>query len=175
MEILDHIRLAVVLVIVLRLLWKIGEFSSPLIFTEKKQKISSEISVFFILVSIHYTLDIFLLGPFFLTLIGDSFYPGVGTSTIVMLIIPAFYVHFKDKWTVRDLRMTFNLDNKFVAIVSIFFFGFIGFLNTISIRFISLDKAFVIFYSNAFLEEFLFRGIFQTKLEVIIKVLFNLF
>lgn len=165
LEILDHIRLAVVLVIVLILIWKIGEFPSPLIITENLRKISSEISVFFILISIHYIFDIVLLGPFFLSLIGDDFYLSVGTSTIVMLIIPAFHVHFKNKWTISDLRMTFNLDNKFVAIVSIFCFGLIGFFNTISIRFISLDKALVIFYSNAFLEEFLFRGIFQTKLE----------
>ena len=137
----------------------LGEYPTPLPSSEKPKKLLLEVGVYTLIIILFLTLNIFVLNP-----IGVPFYILLVLSTIMFLLIPLIYTRYKDHWTSKDLGINFKVKSRGVVIVGLIAYTWFGFLNSFALD-ISWYLLLIFFYSNAFLEEFLFRGIIQTKLE----------
>lgn len=146
-------------IIFILLLKGLGKYPDPLPRSENPRKELIEIIMFALIVIIYLTLKIFVLD-----LIPDFFYITLGLSTIIYLFVPLIYVHIKDHWTFKDLGINFKIKSRWILIASLIFYTYYGWHNTLGVQITSYQLLFL-FYSNAFLEEFLFRGVIQSKLE----------
>ncbi|MHA1671129.1 MAG: CPBP family intramembrane glutamic endopeptidase [Promethearchaeota archaeon] len=118
------------------------------------------------MIALYLTLYIFILSPIFIDLIGDSNFISLGLGTIIYLI-PLIYVRKRDQWTSKDLGSKSEVKSWAVVISSIsmyVLFGIYNFFRRAPME-VYWYYLFLFFYSVAFLEEYLFRGIMQTKLE----------
>ena len=138
---------------------KLGKYPAPLPHSENPRKEYIQVVIYTLAVILYFTIDLFIFNRF-----SFSFYMYLGFSTIIFLLIPLMHTHFKDNWTSKDLGITSKVKSRWVVIVGIIFYTLFGFKNTLMFE-ISWYLLLIYFYSNAFLEEFLFRGIIQSKLE----------
>ena len=150
---------ALVHFLLLKSLNELGKYPAPLLRSKNPRKEVIEVVIYTLIVISYLTINIFVLNRF-----RDSFYIALGFSTIIYLLIPLTYARYKDHWTSKDLSITSKVKSRWIVIVSIIFHIFFGFKNTLTAE-ISWYLLLIYFYSNAFLEEFLFRGVIQTKLE----------
>ncbi len=150
---------ALFFILFLSLLIKLGKYPAPLPRSKNPRNELIEAGIYTLIVIIYLILNIFVLNP-----ISDFFYITLGLSTIIYLFAPLIYTHYKDHWTIKDLGINSKVKSWRVVVVSIIIYTYIGFLNTFRTE-ISLYLLLILFYSNIFLEEFLFRGIIQSKLE----------
>ena len=139
--------------------YKLEKYPVPLPRSENPKKEYIEVVLYTLIVILYFTVDIFVLRRF-----NYSFYISLGFSTIIFLLIPLIFTHYRDKWTSKDLGISSKVKSRWVIIVGITFYTLFGFKNTATVE-ISWHLLLVFFYSNAFLEEFLFRGVIQSKLE----------
>lgn len=145
--------------IILYLLIKIEKYPDPLPRSKYPRNELIEAVIYTLIVIICLTLKIFVLNPIF-----DFFYITLGLNTIIFLFMPLIYTHYKDHWTIKDLGINSKIKSWQVGVISIIIYTYVGLYNTLFIE-ISLFFLVFYFYSNAFLEEFLFRGVIQSKLE----------
>ena len=150
---------ALFLILLLILLKEIGKYPTPLPRSNDPRKECIEAVLYTLIVILYLTVNIFVLGR-----LNNSFYIVMGFSTIIYLIIPLIYVRYRYNWTSKELGITSNVKSRWVVIVSIITYTYIGSRNTLTFE-ISCYLLVIYFYSNAFLEEFLFRGVIQSKLE----------
>lgn len=150
---------ALVHILLLKSLRNLGEYPLPLPRSENPRKEVIEAVIYTLIVILYLTINIFVLYRF-----SDSFYIALGFSTIIYLLIPLMYAHYRDHWTSKDLGISSKVKSRWVVIVCIIFYIFFGFKNTLTVE-ISWYLLLIYYYSNAFLEEFLFRGVIQSKLE----------
>jgi len=137
----------------------VGEYPAPLPHSENPRKEYIETVIYTLIVIFYLVVNIFVLNRF-----TDSICITLCFSTIIYLLIPLAYVRYRDHWTSEDLGFTSKVKSLWVVIVSLIFYTILGFKNTLTFE-ISWHILLISFYSNAFLEEFLFRGIIQSKLE----------
>lgn len=139
----------------------IGKYPAPLPHSENPRREYKETVIYSLIVISYLIVDIFVLNS-----LKYSFFSELGFHTIIFLLIPLTYVRFRDHWTRKDLGFLSRVqsDSKWVVIVSLIFYTFVGFNNTLTFE-IPWYILLIYFYSNAFLEEFLFRGVIQSKLE----------
>ncbi|MFW9785304.1 MAG: CPBP family intramembrane glutamic endopeptidase [Candidatus Heimdallarchaeota archaeon] len=163
-----YILFFIFLIVILLFLVKfIGKYPIPFQLSEKPKKEIKEIIFLWGIVFLYFSVSIFLLSPIFIQLIGDSFYIGVLLNTIFILIIPLAFVIYVNKWNKADFGLTNKIESPSIAIFSIISYLFLGIY-----CFFRLEQSefywyvlIILFYSNAFLEEFFFRAILQSKLE----------
>lgn len=159
-QVMDIIRLiasCILFIAILYLINKLGKNPTPLLRSEKPKKDLIEVGVFTLIVALYLTLKIFVLNP-----IGFSFSISIGMSTIIFLIIPLMYTRYRDQWTWKDFGINSKVKNWYVVIASIIYFTLLGFQIIVETSWYFLI---IFFYSNVFLEEFLFRGVIQSKIE----------
>jgi membrane protease YdiL (CAAX protease family) len=108
-----------------------------------------------------------VLSPFFLSVFGDSFLIGIIFSTIITFLIPLIYVVYKNNWNIKDLGLTTRIQSWSVAVISILSYILLGIYSFFRSEPMGVYWYYLLLllYSNAFLEEFLFRAIVQSKLE----------
>ena len=143
----------------IRLFTKSSKNPAPLPRSENPKKEKIEIALYTLVVVFYFTVDIFILDRYKV-----SFYIVLCFSTIILLLIPLIYVRYRDHWTRRDFGITLKVKSSWVVIVGISIYTVVGCYNTLTAE-IPWYLLLSFFYSNAFLEEFLFRGIIQSKLE----------
>lgn len=150
---------ALVHILLLNFLVKCGKYPSILPRSENPRKEYIEAVIYTLIVILYLAINIFVLYGF-----SDSFYIALGFSTVIFLLIPLIYVLYRDHWTSKDLGISYKVKSRWVVIASIIIYTYFGFTNTLTAE-ISWYLLLIYFYSNAFLEEFLFRGVIQSKLE----------
>ncbi len=175
MDILDfflgefsNIFLTILLILILILLTKfIGTYPTPLPRSENPATEKKEVIILWFIMLIYLSLYIYVLSPYFISMVGDSYIIGVIFGTFINFLIPLVYVVYKNKWNSRDLGLTSKIRSWSVVIISISSYLLLGIY-----RFFRSEPTelywyslLLLFYSNAFLEEFLFRAIVQSKLE----------
>ncbi|MBY9014697.1 MAG: CPBP family intramembrane metalloprotease [Candidatus Lokiarchaeota archaeon] len=175
MDILDfflgefsYIFLAILLILILILLAKfIGTYPTPFPHSENPATEKKEVIILCFLMLIYLSFFIYLLSPYFISMFGDSYIIGVIFGTFINFLIPFIYVVYKNKWTSRDLGLNSKVRSWSVGIISISSYLLLGFYSFFRSEPIELYwySLLLLLYSNAFLEEFLFRGIVQSKLE----------
>ena len=168
------IRISVLFVVISILHTKIGSYPSPLPSSANPKKEIWE--VFFLWALLFITLSIFI---YLLYSVGifdsiDTYSPKLillwaAIHTIPGFVVPVLYVRYVNKWNIRkDLGVSTQIQQKsvwyYVILIQILLI-----LGELFIRG-TPDPAPVFFlvislYSTVFLEEFLFRGVIQTKLE----------
>lgn len=136
-----------------------GKNPLPLPSSENPRKEKIEVGTFTLIALFYFSLDLFIISP-----LVYSFYIQLGISTIILLVIPLIYTRYRDNWTIKDYGITSKIRNWWVVFFSILICLYIGYLNTF-IEDISWYLLIIFIYSNVFLEEFLFRGVIQSKLE----------
>ena len=136
-----------------------GEYPAPLPHSENPRKEYLETVIYTLIVIFYFVVKIFVLNRF-----TDSFYIELCFRTIIFLLIPLAYVRYRDHWTSEDLGFISKVKSPQIVIISIMIYTTFGLINTLTIE-ISWYLLLIYFYSNAFLEEFLFRGVIQSKLE----------
>lgn len=141
------------------LLSGLGEFPDPLPRSEKPRKETKETTIYTLVVIIYLTLDIFFFRRFI-----HFLYIVLGFSSIIFLLIPFFYTRYRDHWTSKDLGVISKIKAPSIVIASVIFYTYFGYANTLT-AIIPWYLLLIYFYSNAFFEEFLFRGVIQSKLE----------
>jgi len=149
----------VVFFLLLFVLNKLGKNPAPLPRSENPRKEKIEAGTFTLIAIFYFFLSIFILSP-----LVYSFYIQLGISTIILLLIPLIYTRYRDNWTIKDYGINSKIRNWWVVFFSILIFLYKGCLNTLT-EDISWYLLIIFFYSNVFLEEFLFRGVIQSKLE----------
>ena len=162
------IFLGIFLTLILILLAKsIGHYPEPLPRSEKPKMEVLDSIIFWMINFVWLSFFIFLLNPIFINLFGDSYYIGLIVGTLINLLIPSIYVIYKDKWNVNDLALGTKVKSWPIAMYSIIFYLLFGIYNFFRLVPIQLPwySLLLLFYSNAFLEEFFFRVIIQSKLE----------
>lgn len=157
MDIVGFIASCILFIAILIIFGIVGKNPAPPLRSEKPMKELIEVGVFILIVALYLTLKIFVLNP-----IGFSFFILIGMSTIIFLIIPLMYTRYRDQWTWKDFGINSKVKNWYVVIASITYFTLLGFRNIVDTSWFFLI---IYFYSNVFLEEFLFRGVIQSKIE----------
>ena len=145
-------------ILILLLLNRLGKYPVPLSNSENPRKEIIEVVMYTLIVILYLTVDIFILSRL------NDFFFILGFSTVIFLLIPLIYVLYRDHWTSKDLGISYKVKSRWVVIASIIIYTYFGFTNTLTAE-ISWHLLLIYFYSNAFLEEFLFRGVIQSKLE----------
>jgi len=138
---------------------KLGENPEPLPSSENPRKEIVEAVIFTLVAILYFFFYINILRPLVF-----SFYIHLGISTIVLLLIPLIYTRCRDNWKFKDYKINSKIRNWPIAFFSILIFLYMGFYSPFT-ESISWYLLIIYFYSNAFLEEFLFRGVIQSKLE----------
>jgi hypothetical protein len=105
----------IVLIIILSLVHKLGEY--PLPKSESLKKILIEFGLYFLILILYLIFIIFFLDPF-----GNFLYITVVFSTIIYLLIPFIYTHYRDHWTSKDLGINSKIESKWIAIIITFSF-----------------------------------------------------
>lgn len=146
-------------ILLLFLIKEVGEYPAPPPHSEVPRKEYIE-TVIYTLIVISYS----VVNIFFLDRLADSFCIELCFSTIIFLLIPLVYVRNRDHWTSKEFGIASKVKSRRIVIISIISYTYFGFFNTLTFE-ISWFVLLIYFYSNAFLEEFLFRGIIQSKLE----------
>lgn len=146
-------------IILLIFINNLGEYPVPLPRSENRRKECIEVVMYTSIVIIYLALDVFVFRRFI-----DSIYNALVFNTIIFLAIPLLYIRYRDHWTSNDLGITYKVKSRWVVIVSIIAYAYIGVTNTLTAE-ISWYLLLIFLYSNAFLEEFLFRGVILSKLE----------
>lgn len=160
MDYLQRIILQILLVLIILILFYIKS-DEPQI----SEKTTISLNLVILLPVVHFTylaILIFLINPNF----NISYYVSIGVSTLIFLVIPIFYL-FKHGWTWRDLGLIRNIQNRPIAIISItgyLIFGVLRYFLLAPVDFSALMLV-IYFFTNAFFEELLYRGIFLSALE----------
>jgi membrane protease YdiL (CAAX protease family) len=163
------ILLVVQIVIVLLLHFVIGKYPEPLPPSENRRRENIETLVMWVLAFAVVTI-------FIMTLSAEA--RAEPTSGLIVqrilvgipfeLVGPLLFVVLVKKWTARDLGFSWPRSPA-VVILAVALFGFAGLMPIIGEEVMPepLPVPFVLLalYQPAFIEEFLFRGIFQGKLE----------
>lgn len=95
----------------------------------------------------------------------------VPIRSIPFLILPIVLVTWPRGWSAKDVGLSKVIHSREAAIFAVMFglgSGGIAYLtgrSNISIQALSLSELLILFYNNAFLEEFYHRGVIQTLLE----------
>jgi len=164
---LGLIIIGIALAIILILLFKfIGNYPEPLPSIKDQKEEIRDVIIIWILFTIYVVIFIFV----FRTLFPNSWSELYISSHIVLtffFLIPLWYIIRKDKVDWRELGLTKKVESwpvAFFGIAGYIIIGFLSFflLDPMNVNLISLI---LLIYSNAFLEEFIFRGVIQTKLE----------
>ena len=137
----------------------LGKNPEPLPCSENPRQEKIEAGIFFLIAIFFFFLDIYILSP-----LVYSLYFQLGISTILLLLIPLLFIHYRDNWTIKDYGINSKIRNWWIVFFSILIFLYMGCLNTLT-EDISWYLLILYLYSNVFLEEFLFRGVIQSKLE----------
>jgi len=138
---------------------KLGEYPTPLPISQNPKKEYIEAVTYTLIAILYFTLDIFILSRF-----NNSLGITLIFSTIMLLLIPSIIANYRDQWTSKDFGFTSEVKSKGIVILGILFYAIFGFKNTFMVE-VPWYLLLSLIYSNAFLEEFLFRGIIQSKLE----------
>ncbi|MCK5239839.1 MAG: CPBP family intramembrane metalloprotease [Candidatus Thorarchaeota archaeon] len=172
--ILYSLRISVLLVVAWILHKKIGEYSEPLPSSENPKREVSEAlllwGIMFVVASI-FAFVIYTTGIFD---VSDQYSPTLLllwaiVYTIPGLVIPALFVLFVNKWNARtDLGITLKIQQRSVWMFVIVL-QFVLIFAELSIRGAPETAPFfflaISLYATVFLEEFLYRGVIQSKLE----------
>lgn len=135
------------------------KYPTPLPTSQNPKKEYLEAVIYTLIAILYYTIDIFVLSRF-----NNSLCITLIFSTIIFLLIPLILARYRDHWTSEDLGITSKVKSRWMVIVGISFYTIFGIKNTFGAE-IPWYLLLIYFYSNAFLEEFLFRGVIQSKLE----------
>jgi len=162
------IIIAFFLIIILLVLSTVtGEFPEPLPLSENRNKEMIEVLLLWTLNLVVVILFIFFIGPYFYSIFFNDIFPGIIFSSLTSLIIPLIYVITINKWKIKDFGLTNKVESwptALIGIISYMFLGILTFFLYIQNRY-SIIYLLILLYSNAFLEEFLYRSILQSKLE----------
>ncbi|MHA2030580.1 MAG: CPBP family intramembrane glutamic endopeptidase [Candidatus Kariarchaeaceae archaeon] len=170
MDYLGRLTLLLLIVLVIIIINNINDqtpvFPEPHDPSQKQLLTLKVILSLVIVISTFLSLTIFVINPLFIDWGMNSFMLWVTESTLIFLIIPLFYVKRIDNWVYADLGFTSSLQSKNVTIVGIigyFFFGVARYF-VLSPVDIPVYVLIVAVYSNAFLEELVFRSIILSSL-----------
>ncbi len=118
---------------------------------------------------------VFLLGVVFSPLLEGMANPTpltlitfIAIMALPYIVIPVLYIRSKYKWSLRDYGFRMPLPNtKAIIIFAIIFFVITGLKPLLEDDFTPMPVMMIVFslYQPAFIEEFLFRGILQGRLE----------
>lgn len=133
------------------------EESSPLPRSKDPRKEKREAGVFTLIKLFYFFLSIFILNSN-----ANFIYFQPLTNTIILFLIPFLYTHCRDNWTYKDYCINFKIGDGWITLMNILIFSTLGYLNAHTQ---DLSLLILFFYSNVFLEELLFRGVIQSKLE----------
>ena len=162
-------NLVIPIAIVLLLHFVIGKYPEPLPSSENRSREIIETLVMWAVAFVVVTI-------FLTTLSAEALAnptPGLIVQRILVglpfeLVVPLLFVIFVKKWTARDLGFSWPRATA-VTIAAIALFGFAGLLPILGEEVmpepLPVPFLLVALYQPAFIEEFLFRGIFQGKLE----------
>ena len=145
----------------------IGKYPTPLPRVENPRKEIKE-TIFLWMVGLIWIISyVFLIGFFLSPFIGDTYFIGLIVGSIFGLFIPILFVVYRIKWTLKDFGIINKVESWTIVICSVTGYLALGIysffrLEPIETSWLSL---LLLFYSNAFLEEFFYRGIIQSKLE----------
>ncbi|MFX1497047.1 MAG: lysostaphin resistance A-like protein [Promethearchaeota archaeon] len=156
------------LIVILILLAKfIGKYPQPFPLSKNPKKEIIEAITLWGIVFTYISISIFLLSPILIKLLGDSFYIGVLFGTVINLIIPLAIVIYINKWNYTELGLSMKIESPSIVIFSIVCYLLLGIYTFFRLgrRDIYWYVLLILLYSNAFLEEFFFRAILQSKLE----------
>ena len=138
---------------------KLGEYPTPLPTSQNPKKEYIEAVIYTLIAILYFTIDIFILSR-----LNNSLGITLIFSTIMLLLIPSILAYYRDHWTSKEFGFTSKVKSKGVVILGILFYAVFGLKNTFMVE-VPWYFLLILIYSNAFLEEFLFRGIIQSKLE----------
>ena len=164
----SYIFLTILLILILILLAKfIGTYPTPLPRSENPATEKKEVIILGFIMLIYLSLYIYVFSPYLISMLGDSYIIGIIFGTFINFLIPFIYVVYKNKWVSKDLGLTNKIQSWSVVIISISSYVLLGIYSFFRSEPIELYwySLLLLLYSNAFLEEFLFRGIVQSKLE----------
>lgn len=165
---LSLIIIGIALVIILILLLKfIGNYPEPLPLIKDQKEELRDVILIWILMTIYLVVFIFVLRTLFPHSLEEIYFTSLFVSTFIFFLIPLWYMLKKDGISLRELGLTKKGES-----IGVVIFGIAGYLIIGILSFFLLDppevnliSLILYFYSNAFIEEFVFRGIIQTKLE----------
>jgi len=165
------IIIGIFLIIILILLAKyVGPYPKPLPQSGTPRKDLRETILFWL---VHFTwlsVVIFFLKSIFVTLIGSdlSYYFLVAIDSLILFIIPLIYVIRKNNWRLSEIGFTITKVESWKVLVfgisAYLILGVYSFFRSPHIEMYWFALLLVL-YSNAFLEEFFYRGFIQSKLE----------
>lgn len=167
----NSLLLILFLIIILILLAKyVGSYPKPLPQSETPRKDLRETILFWL---VHFTwlsVVIFLLNSYLITLIGSdlTYYFLVAIDSLILFIIPLIYVIRKNKWKLNEIGFTTTkVESWKVLIFGISAYLILGIYSFFRSPHIEMYwfALLLVLYSNAFLEEFFYRGFIQSKLE----------
>ena len=87
-------------------------------------------------------------------------------NILTSFFIPFLYLSIKDKWTCSDFGLKYNFNNWMILFPSIFYGTYHGILNPGNSNLVTL---LVLLFTNVIYEEFIYRGVIQSKLERVFK------
>lgn len=162
------IIIGIVLVIILILILKLfGNYPEPLPSIKDQREEIRDVIIIWVLFTIFLVIFIFVLRILFPISPGDIYLLSLSVLTFGFFLTQLWYLLRKDKINRRELGLIKKVESLPVA-----FFGIAGYVIIGILSFFLLDTMevgliylIILLYSNAFLEEFIFRGVIQTKLE----------
>ncbi|MHA1526819.1 MAG: lysostaphin resistance A-like protein [Promethearchaeota archaeon] len=158
------IVLAIILILILKLF---GNYPEPLPSIKNQREEIRDVLIIWIVFTIYLVIFIFVLRILFPISWGDRYLGSLLVLTFGFFLIPLWYIIRKDKIDWRELGLTKKVESLPVAIFGIVGYVIIGILSffLLDTMEVGLIYLIILLYSNAFLEEFIFRGVIQTKLE----------
>jgi membrane protease YdiL (CAAX protease family) len=166
------IQISVLVVVTWLFHTKIGDYPEPLPLSDNPKK---EIREGLILVSIVFgflVIGAIVIVSFFTSQLLDPYPLELILFLTVLLSIPELvlgylFVTRVNKWTINDLGLTTKIQTKKVMIYAIFITIIINIASLMFVTPTPIPFLFllIVLYENIFLEEFFFRGIFQSKFE----------
>jgi len=158
------IALAIILILLLKF---IGKFPEPLPLIKDQKEEIRDVIIIWILFTTYLVIFIFVLSTLFPNSWIEIYISSIFVLTFIFFLIPLRYIIRKDKIDLRELGLTKKVESLPAAFFGIAGYVIIGLLSFFLLDTMKVNLIFLIllFYSNAFLEEFVFRGVIQTKLE----------
>jgi membrane protease YdiL (CAAX protease family) len=152
----------------------IGKYSKPLNKSINPGKEIKEVLLLWIIAVIVPIIRMFILTPWFNEFISQRFFlelAYVPMIAIAYIIIPVYIVMIRGKWKSIDVGLTWKVNSLSVAIFAITLGVMSGLIAYISNQAVigsdplSAGTLLLLLFNNDFIEEFIHRGIIQSKLE----------
>jgi len=156
-----------ILLILLIIIIVLSKLPDSLTLVEYKKREIIDVVFLFLSQFVFLIFYIFYIRPFFSASVRGGIIIDIVFLSLTDLLIPLMLVLIRNNWKLKDFGITTNLRSWPLALFVIFSYTFFGIISYYLFfqRELELLYLLLLLYTNAFLEEFLFRSIIQTKLE----------